>query len=151
MQTDVAVRDSSGEPVVTVEVKARRGKDAAWAAQLRRNLLVHGLAPRSRYFLLVTPDQTYLWRDDAPRSLGASRAPDIVVETRNLLGAQLDDLATGLRSLGGAALEHLVASWLAALIRASSVEDLPAASRSFAINSGLFEAVRGADVRFSVA
>ena len=91
MRPDISVSDSAGHPVLTVEVRARHGRDAEWATQLWRNLRAHGLEPLSQYFLLVTPDQTFLWRE-RPNDVAAPRNPDVVVPTRDILGSLLGDL-----------------------------------------------------------
>jgi hypothetical protein len=150
VRPDIAVSNSAGHPILTVEVKARRGRDTDWAMQLWRNLRAHGLEPISKYFLLVTPDQTFLWREN-PNDLAALHNPDVIVPTGDILGNLFGDLDATPRSVDEAALEHLVASWLARIVHAPSVEDLPPESRRFAEETGLYEALRGGDVKLQVA
>lgn len=146
MQSDILVRDAAGEIVLAVEVKARRGVDEGWAAQLRRNLHAHGVAPRARFFMIVTADKTYLWRDREDPLIG-SDLPDAVAATSELIGGEL----IGRGPLDGRALELLTSSWLTALTAVDDPVQLRETSRPFLVDTGLFDALRDAAVAFEVA
>jgi hypothetical protein len=133
---DIAVRGPDGREALVVEVKARRGLDRRWATQLHRNLQAHGFTADARYFLLVTPDETYLWSERP--STGQATSPDAVVPTESLLDPDLLSAA----STDGQALELLVSAWISSLIGAPAASDVPAAARRIVVDSGLFEALR---------
>lgn len=146
MQADILVRDSAGAAVLAVEVKARRGVDAGWAADFRRNLYAHDLKPPARFFMVVTADETYLWKEQERSSL-SYHLPDAVVSTSDLIGEE----GTDGRALDGQALELLTSSWLTAVTAAEDPSWLLEGSRAFLVETGLFEALRGAAVAFEVA
>ena len=62
-QADLALYDRKGRLTALAEIKNRRGTSSAWAARTRRNILAHGGLGRSDFFLLVTPDRLYVWKD----------------------------------------------------------------------------------------
>lgn len=150
MRPDITVSDSAGLPVLAVEVKARWDKGADWASQLWSNLRAHGFGPPSEYFLIVTLDLVFLWRH-GNQDVAPSREPDLVVPTSDILGPRLSDLDSPSERIGEAALEHLVASWLATIVNASSPADLPAGSRFLVERSGLYDDIQGGDLRLQVA
>lgn len=150
MRSDVTVKDRVGRPVVTVEVKARAEADVAWAVKFHRNLLAHASAAPGDFFLLVTPKETFLWKE-ASSPTGAERNPDMVVETRELLGENLDKFERIHGRVTGAAFEHLVGAWLSAIVSAPSLDELPTRTRSFAESSGLYDATQGGSVHFEAA
>ena len=105
-------RDAAGDPVAVIEVKNREGLTPEIAAQLHRNMAAHGLIGRAPYFLLLSQDVGYLWRErpdspiDAPPAV---RFPMGTVVERYAVGA-LD--GKRLRELE---LEPLVVHWLSEL------------------------------------
>lgn len=140
MRGDIAVRSADGETILLVEVKARRGRQRDWATQLHRNLKAHGTTGPVRYFLLVTPDEAYLW--DEGREADESGFPDATAPTADLLDARLLDTA----ARDGQALELLVSAWVQSLVAATSSAGLPASARSLLIDSGLFDGLRNGSV-----
>ena len=146
MLVDITVRDRARLPVLAVEVKAVRGKDRQWAAQLRGSLVAHGFIQPARYFLLVTPEMSYLW-DESVETANSERPPDVVVATADLIGEdRLGDV-----HWDGRALELLASSWLASITDAAALEDLPEGGRRFLEESGLDRALRGGVVEFQAA
>jgi hypothetical protein len=60
---DLSVDNRTVQLALVVEVKQKTGASPQWAARLRRNMLAHGIFPKAPYFLMVSPDQFYLWTD----------------------------------------------------------------------------------------
>ena len=67
-QADIAVSAPDERVQLVVEVKNVRGASPEWAAQLRRNLLVHGLVPNAPFF--VGPTRSVLPLDSEHRAAG---------------------------------------------------------------------------------
>jgi len=61
---DFVAYDREGQVLLLAEAKSRRGTSESWAARLRRNMLSHGMLPRSKYFLIATPERMYLWKQE---------------------------------------------------------------------------------------
>ncbi|HEX8684350.1 MAG TPA: hypothetical protein VF707_18685 [Ardenticatenaceae bacterium] len=76
---DLAVYTPDGELLLVVEVKNKRNASPEWAAQMRRNLLVHGMIPATLYFLLALPEYFFLWKG-AHQSIDVI-PPDYMIET----------------------------------------------------------------------
>lgn len=142
MRPDIVVTESSGRPVLLVEVKARRGVDREWAAKLRRNLQAHGTTPAAPYFMILTNEAAFLWLADGPDELEVT-LPDAEARTKDLLGRDLSEV-------DGRGLEFHVTSWLASLARGDSGVQSEAA-RDFLVGTGLVAAMQGAHVDLQVA
>ena len=59
---DITVYDTNNNLQLVVEVKNQPDVSAHWATQMRRNLLKHEFTPNAPYFLLVLPENFYLWK-----------------------------------------------------------------------------------------
>ena len=146
LRPDIVVRDPEGRAVVGVEVKARQGVDASWAAQFRRNLRVHGLDGTAPFFMIVTAKDVYLWHQREPHDGTAERPPDATARLRELVG---DDTVPV--DVDGRTLELIVQSWLATIARMNRPAEVPAAARQLLVDSGLFDALWGSVVEFEPA
>jgi hypothetical protein len=145
MRSDLAVTDPAGAKLLAVEVKALHGRDSEWAAKIRSNLRT-GDRDKPRFFMLVTPDQTYLWNETAEDE--PHRLPDASVPTLEILS---DTLREGVAGADGRALEFVVSAWLSSVVNASTLDELPQGARQFLQHTGLYEILRGGAVRFQAA
>jgi hypothetical protein len=81
---DFIAYDTDGSVVLLAEAKTQFGESEVWAAQLRRNMLAHGVLPRAKYFLIATPERMYGWKqenlklDEAP--------PQFTIDAQKALG-----------------------------------------------------------------
>jgi hypothetical protein len=113
--TDLALYDRLGQLVALVLVKNIRGTTKDWASEYRRNLREDTEWPRLDFFLLVTPDHLYLWKE-AEISPEAGLVPPEVIDTEPLLGPYFDRMRTARQRLSGPAFDFLVTSWLRELM-----------------------------------
>ena len=60
---DLALYNRNGQLTAIAEVKNKPGTSREWATQLRRNILAHSGHSKADFFLLVTPDRLYLWKN----------------------------------------------------------------------------------------
>jgi hypothetical protein len=146
LRPDIMVRDDSGASLVFVEVKARRNIDEQWAAELRQNLVAHGVAAIPKFFMIVTSDRVFLWHEDDGRQ-GEPRLPDAQAPLDDLLGGTAETTQAG----AGERLELAVLSWLSRMTQLDRPEALSEGGERFLIQSGLFDALRGASVEFEAA
>ncbi len=110
MRVDLAVYDRFQKLILTVEAKKKFGVSAKWAAQTRRNLVVHGFYPLASYFLLATPEKFFLWTPE--RNNMEETLPNYVEDAENQLKPHLDELGFNLRDIDGYIFEQVVAHWL---------------------------------------
>ncbi len=110
MRIDLAVYDRFQRLILTVEAKKKFGASTKWAAQTRRNLVVHGFYPLASYFLLVTPEKFFLWTSD--RNTMEETMPNFVEDAEKQLKPHLDELGFNLREIDGYVFEQVVAHWL---------------------------------------
>lgn len=141
MQADIAGFDKTGQLRIIIEVKNKLGTTSNWAAQMRRNVLAHGILPTAEYFLLALPDRFYLWRGVG--QLVETRPPDYETDASRLVGPYMEKAGLRPELLGEHSLELIVAGWLNECIQASRPEDLPEASRDWLMHSGIFDVLQG--------
>jgi hypothetical protein len=115
---DFVLYDRHGRLAAIVEVKAKRGTSNSWAAEFRRNLLAHEAFRQAPYFLLVTPEKLYLWRESS-RISGAESSPvppDYELDAKSLFRRYLERAGLKPEDVSGQAFELIVMSWLGDLI-----------------------------------
>jgi hypothetical protein len=110
---DLAVVDSSGWPVLSVEVKAIKDFTTDEAMEFRQNLLGDGLAFTPAYFMLLTPTEGYLWKQD---SEPYRRPPDYTFSVQPVLDRYLSSEWSSPTRVREHVLESVFAAWLDHLI-----------------------------------
>jgi hypothetical protein len=70
---DLVIEDVDGHPIAVVEVKSRTNLSSDVAAEMRRNIMERGLPAHIPYFLLLSQDVGYLWKET--KQNGADEAP----------------------------------------------------------------------------
>ena len=146
LHTDFAIVDHSGRPVAAVEVKNRRGTSRTWATGLWRNLLAHEQSfDPLPYFLLVTRDRLYLWRNPAERR--SAEPPDFEADLDPILRPYFEKLALESETISGLAFDLLIAAWLSDLTR---LEDPSLGPRAL-VESGLLASIQNGRLDYSVA
>jgi len=143
-RADVVVSAPDERVQLVVEVKSKRGASAEWAALMRRNLLVHGVIPNAPFFLLVTPDRLFLWKDG--RNTQDVAPPDYEVESATMLASYIERLDIPLAELSEPSLELLVTSWLHDLIDFDLSRDGTGPAYHWLFDSGLNEAIKNGSV-----
>jgi len=107
-RSDFALRAVDGTILALVEVKNREDLSPEVAASIRRNRIVHGLHP-ARYFLLLSQDKGYIWRDGGRG--GRSAPPTAEFSMKEVIGRYLPDRDPTER-LKGVQLELIIGKWL---------------------------------------
>jgi len=110
MRVDLAVYDRFQRLILTVEAKKKSGVSEKWAAQTRRNLVVHGFYPLASYFLLATPEKFFLWTSE--RNNLEETLPNFVENAEISLKPHLDELGFSLREIDEYVFEQVIAHWL---------------------------------------
>ena len=115
LRPDLSLYDSNGRLAATAEVKNKTGTTGSWAAKTRRNLLAHGFGCDSEFFLLVTPDRLYAWKDvgNDPNEV----LPSYEADAGPTFAPYLEDAGVALSPISGQAFELVVAAWLSDLAR----------------------------------
>lgn len=148
LRADIGVYDRSGQLAVVAEITNRLGTSCDWAAATRRNILAHNGLCRAEYFLLITPDRLYLWKNAGaepnrvPPTLEAEMQSEFA---RYFAGAGIDP-----RQVSGHAFELLVAAWLSDVIRLKGEAEELAENRSWLAESGFFVAVKEGRIEYEV-
>lgn len=142
LRADLSLYDANGRLTALAEVKNRTGTSGQWAAKTRRNLLAHGFGWGTGFFLLVTPDRLYAWKDagDDPVEVPPTYEADIATT----FATYLKDAGLPPDQVSGPAFELVVAAWLGDLMRTSNaVEE---GDQNWLDESGFREAVKNGHV-----
>ena len=148
MLADLAIFDRSGQIAAVAEIKRQFGTSCDWAARLRRNLLAHGIRRVGGYFLLITPDRLYLWKDAGinPEKVPPTHEADMQPEFAQYFeGAGIDP-----DNISEAAFELLVGAWFGQLMRLEGEAKDLAENRSWLAESGLLSAVKDGRIEYEV-
>lgn len=116
---DFIAYDRDGRVLLLAEAKSRHGTSESWAAGLRRNMLSHGLLPDSKYFLIATPENLYLWRHE--KSDATTAPPEVTVDAKKVLEPYFQKLQQEPSKIGPEAFEHLVLAWLKDIAKSDPV------------------------------
>jgi hypothetical protein len=120
VHADLIVTDNSGARRAAIEVKGGSGTSALWARDLRANLLQASRLPVADYFVIVTPEEMYLWPQEAPPG-----AEPTVVAIGDSLKRYLKSTQLAPHTIGPQSLEILVGWWLRDVSRGVAIEGLP--------------------------
>jgi hypothetical protein len=145
---DLSVRGPDGKILLAVEVKSKPDASQDWAAQMRRNLLVHGFIPPSPFFLLALPDAFYLWRNNIPPY--DHEPPDYKINAAEALAAYLNRSPHILSNISEASLRHLVLAWLEDLMSSQLTADMVSPALKPLFESGLYDAIKNGSVLVSI-
>ncbi len=69
---DLVIKNLDGDPIAVVEVKGGTNVSADFAIEIRRNTLESGLPRHIPYFLVLSQDVGYLWKDSEENNSGTS-------------------------------------------------------------------------------
>jgi hypothetical protein len=149
IRLDFTIYDSAGQLAAVVEVKTQRGTDGEWAAEFRRNLLAHGGESQPAFFLIVTPDRIYLWKNAG--TVPELVKPDYEIDARPVFKPYLAAARIDEGRINELGFEMIVASWLnnLALVR-DPASELPGHEHVF-IESGFIDVIRRGKVEYEVA
>ena len=146
-QIDIAIYSPTGQLILIVEVKSVTDSSPQWAAQMRRNLLVHGFIPNSPYFLLALPDYFYFWHNPDPYELVM---PDYKVKTADIFSLTQYNTKVNLNTISGYGLEILVTSWLEHLINIDYTQDDFDKRLHWLFDSGLYSSLKNSIITAEV-
>ena len=139
---DIAVYDRNQQLILAVEIKKLFGVSKKKAATLRRDLRAHSFYPKTTFFLLVTPEKFFLWRDEN-NSLEET-LPDYEESASDILKPYFDRVGVLPEQLNEAELEMLVANWLNDVLFPIESGNLP----KWLVESGLAQALYNGKYKF---
>lgn len=142
LRADLSVHDANGRLTALAEVKNRTGTSGKWAAKTRRNLLAHGYGWGTGFFLLVTPDRLYAWKDagDDPVEVPPTYESNIATT----FATYLKDAGLRPDQVSGPAFELVVAAWLGDLVRSGNAVEED--DQNWLDESGFRQAVKNGHV-----
>ncbi len=146
---DFIAYDPEGQIVLLAEAKNRHGTSDSWAAKLRRNMLAHGVLPKSQFFVIATPERIYGWKQD--NSSPMDMLPQFTVDATRALQPYYARLNQKSVDISPRAFELLILTWLTDIAR--STLDQPEIDPSLAslAESGLLSSLQKAEIEMNPA
>ena len=145
-RADLALYNSHGRLTAIVEVKSKVRTSSEWAALTRRNILAHGDFSGVDFFLLITPDRMYMWKDAGtdPVPVPPTYEADMITE----FAPYFESVGVSPDEVSGHAFELVVGAWLGDVMRSArrTGEDTDTLRRL--IDSGLRTAVQDGQLEY---
>jgi hypothetical protein len=146
---DFIAYDHEGRVVLLAQAKSRRGTSGIWAAKYRRNMLAHGVLPRSKYFLIATPERIYGWKQD---NLPADEVlPQFTINAGKALAPYFARLDQDPANIGSEAFELLILTWLNDMADSAGYNVELDPSLKALSESGLLASLRQAQIEMNPA
>lgn len=146
LRADLALYDGNGRLTAVAEVKNRFGTSTEWAARTRRNILAHGGYWRSDFFLLITPDRLYVWKDAGTDP--TEQLPTYELDLGPIFAPYFENAGLDPRQVSGQAFELLVGAWLSDLTRSSNASNQWSRDQDWLDRSGFRSAVRDGRIEY---
>jgi len=145
---DLALYDRNGQLTAIAEVKNKLGTSREWATQLRRNILAHSENYNAGFFLLVTPDRLYLWKNAGTTALFIQ--PHYEINAEPIFAPYFERAGIDPRNVSAHAFELVVGAWLSDLVRAGEVPEQVANGQKWLVESGFLTAVKDGRLAYEV-
>lgn len=146
VRADLSLYDCSGRLTAVAEIKNRLGTSPEWAALTRRNILAHGEYRSADYFILVTPDRLYLWKDVGTEPVQI--LPTYEADTQSEFTPYFERAGVDPRHVSGHTFELIVSAWLSDVIRSEGAAEKSTEDRSWLTKSGFRSAVRDGHIEY---
>lgn len=143
---DLALYNSHGRLIAVVEVKSKMRTSIEWAKFTRRNILARWDIDGVDFFLLVTPDRLYMWKDSGT-SLGPV-PPTHKADTTAEFAPYFTGAGISPTRISGNAFELVVGAWLGDVMRSARRADESTDAQHILVESGLDTAVRDGRIEY---
>lgn len=143
---DLVLYDLHGRLTAVVEVKSKMGTSNDWAAMTRRNILAHGDTGGADFFLLVTPDRLYVWKDAGIEPVPV--LPTHYADTTTEFAPYFEGAGVSAKRISGQAFELVVGAWLGDVMRSARRADDNTDTQRTLAASGLETAVRDGRIEY---
>lgn len=137
---DILVRNPEGYPIVFVEVKNLKDLSRDEAIELRHNLIEYGVPSNVLYFLLLSQDIGYLWKNSTWENRSAP--PDYEFPTHKIVTRYV--VRGPNERLYGEELELIVLQWLIDL--ATGTQETAEEPEKTLAEAGFIRAIREGSV-----
>jgi hypothetical protein len=146
---DLALYNRYGHLTAFAEIKNKLGTSQQWARHLRRNMLAHGGYANADFFLIITPDRLYLWKN-------AGTDPTLVpptheVDIQPMLEPYFKSASVHPHHASGNAFELIVTAWLGDLMRLKCPSDQLGCGQNWLNESGFLTAIQDGRIEYEVA
>lgn len=144
---DLSVKDQNDQLILVVEIKSKTGVSTDWATRFRQNILARDTSSKAPYFLLIFPDNLYLWTNDGDANADRDE-PAYVASADSIIRPYFERVSTRPRQLSEKSLELIVASWLSEILPSENYPERIDDSQDWLLDSGLYDALTGGRLEF---
>ena len=145
-RADFTLYDRDGRLTAVAEIKNKLGTSRDWAAQTRRNILAHSGSCSANFFLLVTPDHLYMWKDAGTEPVDIP--PTYEADSQSAFAPYFERAGVEPHQVSGYAFELLVAAWLGDVIRSAETPEAGADDQNWLAASGFRSALQDGRIEY---
>lgn len=146
-RADLTLYDSSGRLTAAAEIKNKLGTSSEWAAKTRRNLLAHSGISGADFFLLVTPDRLYVWKEAGANPV--ETPPTHEADAEPIFAPYFKSAGIGPDQVSSHAFELVVTTWIGDIIRSSELEEENVGHESWFAKSGFRSAIKNSRIEYA--
>ena len=145
---DIVLYARNGQPMGVVDIMHARNTSHTWATQTRKNIVAHGDTWDVVFYLIVTPDRLYLWKNAGTNP--TLIPPTYEVDMQSEFAPYFKSTGLDPNHIGRHAFELLAGSWLSEVTRLKNTTEEFTNERSWLNKSGLWAAIKGGRIKFDV-
>ncbi|MDE0447027.1 MAG: hypothetical protein OXH96_10175 [Spirochaetaceae bacterium] len=145
-RADLALYNSRGRLTAIVEAKSKMNTSSEWATMTRRNIVARWNIDGIDFFLLVTPDRLYMWKDAGTRH--SPVPPTHKADTTAEFAPYFKGAGVSPKRITGHAFELVVGAWLGDVMRSARRADENTDTLRTLVESGLDTAVRDGRIEY---
>ena len=143
---DFALYNSHGRLTAIVEAKSKTNTSSKWATMTRRNLVARWNIGGIDFFLLVTPDHLYMWKDAG--TVRGPVPPTHEADTTAEFAPYFKGAGLSPTRITGHAFELVVESWMGDVMRSARRANESTEAQRILVESGLDTAVRDGSIEY---
>jgi len=143
---DLMAYDRNGQLVLSVDIRKSPTASPEWAAELRKNILAHGVYPITPYFLMALSDQFFLWKNG--NAVNPESKPTYTVDAGPIVNPYLEGTKYTADDLDRGTFKFILSAWLGKLIYHGRPREEIKAIAEWVVESGLYDAIDGGRLEF---
>lgn len=143
---DLMAYDKNGQLVLSVDIRKSPTASPEWAAELRKNILSHGVYPITPYFLVALPEKFFLWKNGD--AADPASKPTYTVDATPIIEPYLKETNYTAKEVYGNTFKFILFAWLSSLIYHDTPREEIQAKARWLVESGLYDAIDGGHLAY---
>lgn len=148
MDIDIGIFDDNNQLSVQFEIKNKKGTSANWAGKFLRNLIAHNNIIKSDFFILISPEHTFFWKNFQIKS--DIIEPNYEVDSTQLFKQYFKLKTNDEKNISEGRMETIISKWLSDIrLNKIDLNELEQ-SNKWLFESGLIEVIKKGHVHYQL-